>query len=171
MGLLIVPKGKQNEKTSFAKLITLLHHKHGHDDEEEEDGDDVDEEEVIGHPLLIIASVISVSGKREDTNCGLLIVLKTMEAARLISYNAIQKFLRCDNDTFTYKRLSALSKLTDWIAMLDAKQARLMMERDNEDDEDEVDGGGDDGYAGNLLAPRQHKSAADYETVSYVDVE
>merc|ERR1712129_143205 len=106
MGLLIVPKGKQNEKTSFAKLITLLHHKHDEEEEEEDDDDDDDEEEVIGHPLLIIASVISVSGKREDKNCGLLIVLKTMEAARLISYNAIQKFLRCDNDTFTYKRLS-----------------------------------------------------------------
>merc|ERR1712130_81612 len=84
---LLVPKGKNNDKTAFAKIITMLHHKHD-DNEEEEDEEDEDEEEVVGHPLLILSNIISVSGKREDKNCGLLIILKTMEAARLISYNA-----------------------------------------------------------------------------------
>ena len=162
---LILSKGKGNEKTAFTKIIELLHHK----DEEAEDEDD-DEDEVVSHSMLIISNIISVSAERENSNCGLQMILKTMESARLISYNAIQKFVQCDNDKYTVNRLNALSKLTDWIANLDARQARIMMERDNEEDEEEEDEM-DDGYAGNLLAPRMHKSAADYETVSYVDVE
>eukprot|EP00483_Globobulimina_turgida_P001665 UN01667 len=92
-----------------------------------------------------------------------------MELKGLISYKTIQKFVQCDDDKYTKMRLNALSKLTDWIVELDARQARIEMEKDNEDsDEDE---NVDNTYAGNLLAQRKHKTAADYEQISYIDVE
>jgi len=70
------------------------------------------------------------------------------------------------NDKYTINRLLATSKLSDWYNELDARQARLAMERDNEANyEDDYD----DSYAGNLYEKPKHKTAADYQAFSLID--
>jgi len=157
---LIVSGGKEMEKTDFFEIIELLHCKNK-DDEDKEDEEEDEDDEVDSHSLLILSNIISISSKMNNEYKGLLSLLKRMELNRLIHYKAIQNFVQCDSDKYTKNRLNALSKLTDWTNDLDAKQARIEMEKDNEIYEEED--GADNEYAGNLLAQRKHKTAADYE--------
>eukprot|EP01083_Nonionella_stella_P281991 959745_1 len=162
-----------NNKTEFRQLIELLHCKTDEkddndedDDNEEDDDNDDDDDDIDSHSLLIISNIISISSQLKNNNNGLVSILKIMELNGLISYKIIRKYVQCDDDKYTFMRRDGLSKLTDWIAELDARQARIEMEKDNEDDFDDDDV--DNEYAGNLLQQRKHKTASDYETISFV---
>ena len=166
--------GEIKKKTEFGKIISLLHCKPDNKDNDDDDDDEEDEEEedvdddVDSHSLLILSNIISVSSSLNNNNNGLLSLLKTLEIANLIKFPAINKFwIDGNNDKYTISRLSAISKLTDWYSELDARQARIAMERDNNEYED--DGAYDNSYAGNLYEKPKHKTAADYQAFSLID--
>ena len=165
------------EKTELGRLIHLLHCKgeekdddddeEDEDDEEEEEEDEEEDDEVDGHSVLIMSNIISTSSSLNNNNNGLLALLKTIEVANLIKFQAIRKFWHDGmNDKYTIDRLSAVSKLGDWYNELDARQARLQAERDNNATYEEEY---DDSYAGNLYEKPKHKTAADYQAFSLID--
>ena len=125
-----------------------------------------EDEEASSHSLLVISNLLSISSRLDNGNLGLVSLMKAVEDEGLIKYASIQSFVQMQDDGYTEQRLLALSKLSDWIADLDARMARIQMERDNDSSDDDQH---DDGYAGNLLAQRKHKTAADYETVSFLE--
>ena len=152
----------------------ILHLLHCNGEESKDDDDDeVDEEEkeeeveVDNHSVLILSNIVSISSELKNNNNGLLSLLQTVENANLIKFRAIQKFWNDGvHDKYTIDRLTAISKLSDWYNELDARQARLRMERDNANEfEDDYD----NSYAGNLYEKPKHKTAADYQAFSLID--
>ena len=168
---LISSVDKSAEKKTLAKIVRLLCFKNDdkkdddEEEEDEEDDDDDDDDEVDSHSMLILSSMISISGEMKNGNNGLVSLLKAMEDQGLIKYNAIQKFVQSAEDKYTQNRLSALSKMADWITDLDARMARIRMEKDLEaSDEEEMD----DGYTKNIW-DRKHKTAADYDNPTFFE--
>jgi len=158
---LIYSADRSGTRKPMSRLIAMLCYV---DDAEDEEDDD---EEVSSHSLLALSTMISTSSRLNNGFHGLVSFLKAIDDEGLIKYAAIQSFVQCETDKYTEQRLLALSKMSDWIADLDARMARIRMERDNESSDEDPDH--DDGYAGNLLAERKHKTAADYEAVTFMD--
>jgi len=157
----------KSEQKPMARLIRMLCY---HEDEGKGDDDDDDEEEeedgdeASSHELVLLSNVLSISS--QFSYRGLVSLMKAIEAEGLMKYAAIQSFVQIEDDKYTEKRLTALSKMADWIAELDARMARIQMERDNELSDDDIQ---DDGYVGNVFAERKHKTAADYESLSFME--
>merc|ERR1719295_1743762 len=149
----------------MARLIRLLCYA---DDDNKGDGDEEDDDEASSHHLLLISNILSISSRSESAveNRGLVSLMKAIENEGLLKYTAVQTFTQIQDDEYTEKRLTALMKLSDWIADLDARMARLQMERDTQFSDDDQN---ENEYAGNLLRQRKHKTAADYETFSVME--
>jgi len=160
---------KSNDKKVFVRILEALCYAdsdgNGEEDEEEDEEED---DEVDSHRLLVLSGLISVSGERKDKNVGLVALLKALELSGFLQYSVIQCLVQSgQSDSYTVGRLGALSKMSDWITDLDSRMARIRAEKDEEEEDEEDDY--DDGYVGNVLAARKHKTAADYEQLSFVE--
>jgi len=119
--------------------------------------------------MVLLSNVLSISSHFSFK--GLVSLVNALEAEGLLKHKAIESFVQIQHDDFTEKRLTALSKMTDWIADLDARMARIQMEKhsqmDFSDDEETIDG---NEYNRNIFNKPKHKTAADYDNItSFMD--
>lgn len=165
--LSLIYSSDRTERTAMSHLLRMLSYSEPAEDEEDDEMDD-EEDAVSSHSLLLLSTAVTVWGQIvcDDNGRGLVPLLDALERDGVVKYQALRAFVQNEDDRQTQRRREALSKMADWYQALDAKMVRLAMAADDDDDDDEDDGADANGYGGNLLAQRKHKTAADYEQIS-----